>query len=192
MQYEPMAGVARDRDAAPAQSLAQLFRECNEALHSFLVARLGNEDDAQEVAQEAFARLLQFDRQDTLSFPRAYLFKTAVNIATDRMRQRGTRARLDEFDIEGAAERIDSASPDRRALAAEEVDLIERALEELPSKYRRAFLLRRFEGWTTEKIAKELFEKKRMVRNYVARTAIYCQLRIEGMSAAKAWAEVVP
>jgi len=174
------------------KALAQLFLECDHALRAFLQARLGSEHEAQEVAQEAYARLLQLHQPDVLSHPRAYLFKIAGNAATDRIRQRITRARLDELDVEGGFERVDTVSPDHRVLAEEQLDLVERALGELPPKYRRAFLLNRFENCTTAEIAKDLFVKERMVRNYIARTAIYCQLRLEGVSRLEAWKEVMP
>ena len=164
------------------RALSRLFLECDRALRAFLQARLGSEHEAQEVAQEAYARLLQLHQPDALSHPKAYLF----------IRQRMTRARLDELDVEAGFERVDTVSPDHRALAEEELDLVERALGELPPKYRRAFLLNRLENWTTAEIAKELFVRERMVRNYIARTAIYCQLRLEGVSRLEAWKEVMP
>ena len=174
------------------RALSRLFLECDRALRAFLQARLGSEHEAQEVAQEAYARLLQLHQPDALSHPKAYLFKIAGNVATDRIRQRMTRARLDKLDVEAGFERVDTVSPDHRALAEEELDLVERALGELPPKYRRAFLLNRLENWTTAEIAKELFVRERMVRNYIARTAIYCQLRLEGVSRLEAWKEVMP
>jgi len=174
------------------QTVAQLFRDCDRALRSFLMARLGSEHEAQEVAQEAYARLLQLHQPDVFSHPRAYLFKIAANVATDRMRQRVTRARVDQLDVDGFSEPVETASPDRRALAKEQLDLVERALGELPPKYRQAFLLNRFENWTTTQIAVELLVQERMVRNYIGRTAIYCQLRLDGVSRSKAWQEVMP
>jgi DNA-directed RNA polymerase specialized sigma24 family protein len=68
--------------------VARLFREHNAALLRFAAARLGSEHEAREVAQEAYVRLLQLDRRQTIGFLRAYLFKTAANLATDRLRAR--------------------------------------------------------------------------------------------------------
>jgi len=191
-QTDESSESADGRGGNARQALSRLFLECDRALRAFLQARLGNEQEAQEVAQEAYARLLQLHQPDVLSHPRAYLFKIAGNVATDRIRQRLTRARLDELDLEAGFERVDTVSPDHRALAEEQLDLVERALGELPPKYRRAFLLNRFENWTTAEIAKDLLVKERMVRNYIARTAIYCQLRLEGVSRLEAWKEVMP
>jgi RNA polymerase sigma-70 factor (ECF subfamily) len=154
------------------------------------MARLGNDEEVKEVTQEAYARLLQLDRPEAISFLRAYLFKTAAHIAADRARQRRNRERLDAQSL--APDFIDAASPDRRALAGEELALVAKALNELPPKYRQAFLLRRFSDRTPEEIAAELGIGLRMVRNYVSRTTIYCKLRVDGLSAAEARKRVIP
>lgn len=78
-----------DHEAAEAQDraslLARLFREHNQELFGFLCTRLRSEQDAREVAQEAYARLLQLDQPGAISLLRAYLFKTAANLAIDRI-----------------------------------------------------------------------------------------------------------
>lgn len=169
-----------------SKALSELFEQHNRTLHSFLVSRLGNEQEAREVAQEAYVRLLQLQEPGTVSFLRAYLFKTAANLAVDRIRQRVNRASLDqsapEIDI------VDRRSPDRRVMGAEDLELVQQALLELPLKYRRAFVLHRFEDWSTVQIARDLGVQERMVRNYISRTAIYCKLRLEGVSPSEATA----
>ena len=178
-------------DAVPlATSIARLFEAHNHSLHSFLMARLGNEQEVQEVTQEAYARLLQLHQLGAISFLRAYLFKTAVNIVVDRARQRRSRENLDH--LVGAPELVDSVTPDRHVLASEELAIVEQALYELPPKYRRAFIMRRYNDNTPEHIAKELDIGARMVRNYICRATIYCKLRLEGVSAPDARHQVIP
>jgi len=186
------ADMSLEAAVEPSRSevLARLFAEHNRALHSFLMARLGNEQEAREVAQEAYVRLLQLQRPGAVDFLRAYLFKTAMNIAIDRARQRQARARMDLR--EGEPNLIDVLSPERRLMAAEELALLEQALYELPPKYRRAFILHRFDDWSTEQIAADLGVNKRMVRNYLSRTTLYCQLRLRGLAPLTAKARVMP
>src|SRR5688572_11080961 len=119
----PAQGDPPDDGAAHRLALRELFREHNQALHFFLLSKLGgNVHEAQEVAQEAYARLLQLHEPQVISLLRAYLFKTAANIAVDRARQRATRGRLDQ--AASADELVDTVTPDRRALAAEELDIL--------------------------------------------------------------------
>jgi RNA polymerase sigma factor (sigma-70 family) len=173
-----------------ADELAQLFESHNRSLKSFLMARIGNEQEVQEVAQEAYARLLQLDRPNAISFLRAYLFKTAAHIAVDRARQRRARERIDQVQAE--AHDIESPSADRYILASEQLAIVEQALSELPPNYRRAFVLRRCDGWAPEQIAQELGTQLRMVRNYISRATVYCKLRVEGFGPAEARRKVLP
>jgi RNA polymerase sigma factor (sigma-70 family) len=181
--------TAMAQDAPHAAALAQLFEAHNRSLKSFLMARLGNEQEVQEVTQEAYARLLQLHQPGAISFLRAYLFKTAAHIAVDRERQRRNRHRIDQ--ALGERDLIDLLAPDRHALAAEQLQLVEQALRELPPNYRRAFMLRRYDEWTPEQIARELNIRLRMVRKYISRATIYCKLRVDGLAAADARRKVL-
>src|SRR5580692_147523 len=69
-----------------AARIDHLFREHNDALVRFLSARLGSYQDAREVAQEAYVRLLNLDRPGAAGFLKALLYKTAANLAIDRLR----------------------------------------------------------------------------------------------------------
>src|SRR5947209_4337020 len=81
-------------DGAPAcPDVGRLFREHNQTLVRYLRARLGSEQEAKEVAQEAYVKLLQLERVGAISFMRAYLFRIAANLAIDRIRQRNSQGR---------------------------------------------------------------------------------------------------
>ena len=71
-----------------AQRISRLFSEHNESLVRFLATRLHSVQEAKEVAQEAYVRLLSLDDSGAVSFLRAFLFKTAANLAVDRIRSR--------------------------------------------------------------------------------------------------------
>src|SRR5690348_5364543 len=79
-----------DELASPsrADTVEALFRVHNKSLVRFLAARLSSDAEAREVAQEAYVRLLQLDQPQAVGFLRAFLFKTASNIAIDRLRRR--------------------------------------------------------------------------------------------------------
>lgn len=167
-----------------ARDIASLFREHNHALVRFLTLRLQSENEAKEVAQEAYVRLLQLDRPGVHSFLRAQLFRIAMNIAVDRLRRRNIELRtaraelLDELD--------DVHEPERNALAAEELELVRRSLDELPETCRRAFLLHRLEGLSVDEIAQRMNVTGRMIRHHLGRALIYCRLRSDGMSSEQA------
>lgn len=170
------AGAAAERPHA--RELSALFEQHNRTLVSFLVGRLGNEAEAKEVAQEAYVRILQLDEPGAVSFLRAYLFRTAANIALDRVRHRIRVERLDEPQDDD--ELTSHLSPEREASASQALDLLRHAVQELPPRYRRAFLAHRVEGRSTIEVGIELGVNERQARNYVQRAIAYCQLRVEG------------
>lgn len=171
-----------------AQALSQLIEAHNRALHAFLLMRVRDEQEAREIAQEAYVRLLQLHEPGAVSFMRAYLFKTAANIAINRAKQRQARGRIDRMDVE--EEPVDQLTPDRWVLAAEELEILKQALFELPPKCRRAFVLHRFQEWDQEQIARELGVQPRMVRHYLLQAGLYCRLRVKGLSPAQAMEQV--
>jgi RNA polymerase sigma factor (sigma-70 family) len=167
-----------------AETVAQLFRENNRALIGFLVARLRSVQDAKEVAQETYVRLLQMGRPETHNLVRAYLFRVAGNLAIDRLRRRATRDRAAEdlsAELPGGL-----GLPERQLLADEELLLLSRYLQELPEKVRSALLLCRLDGLSQNQIAERLCVTDRMVRKYITQALMHCRLRLDGATEAEA------
>jgi RNA polymerase sigma factor (sigma-70 family) len=160
--------------------VAELFRDHNESLLRFLTARMGSRQEATEVAQEAYVRLLNLDESGAVSFLRAFLFKTAANLAVDRLRSRTRRERLREVALfEGFAE---TPTPERAAVSAQGVEIIERLLGELPPRCRAAFLLNRVQGLSPAEIAREIGASERTVRHYILRALLYCRAGLDAVT----------
>lgn len=180
--------------AAPAvddvrlETVRHLIEQHHRALHAFLMTRLRDPQEAKEVAQEAYVQLLQLDRPDAIGFLRAYLFKTAANIAINRAKQRRVRGALDRLDDPEPP--VDWLSPDRYVLGKQQLWLLRRALCELPPNCRRAFILYRFKEWSQEQIANDLGVNERMVRHYLTRAGLYCKLRVRGCTPSEAKAHL--
>jgi len=166
-----------------AERITRLFSEHNDSLVRFLSVRLHSVQEAKEVAQEAYVRLLSLDDSGAVSFLRAFLFKTAMNLAVDRLR---TRNRQRQAMSAGLYDELREApTPDHEAAQAEEVEIVRRLIGELPPKCRRAFLLHRIYGEDFPQIAKQMELSERMVRHYVLRAALYCRAGLEAAQASK-------
>lgn len=177
--------ATEDRSSA----VARLFREHNRMLVGFLFARLKNVQEAKEVAQEAYVKVLRLEEKPgAASFMRSYLFRVAENLAIDRLRQRQSRSRLDQLDV--FDEIFEDSGTERAVLAEQELALIESAMAELPEKYRQAFQLVKFEERDFPEAAALMEISERMVRKYVTGTLIYIRLRREGVAGADAWSRM--
>lgn len=162
--------------------VTRLFREHNEALVRFLALRLRSQQEAKEVAQEAYVRLLRLDQPGAVSFLRAFLFRTAANLAVDRIRHEQMARRVVR-ESKFLEELTAQPTPEQFATDAQELQLVERLVNELPPKCRRAFLLHKVYGLDFADIAKQMGLGERMVRTYVCRAILYCRA---GLDAAQA------
>lgn len=168
-----------DRHADHSDRVRQLFQEHNRTLVSFLAARLHSVVEARDVAQEAYARLLQLEQPGAVSFLRSYLFRIAANLAVDRIRQR--RVRGDGAPPEVFEELLARPSPERTVLAEQQLKVITAALDELPQKCREAFALHYFGGRSLQDIAHSMGVGERMVQKYVARGLEHCRARLDAV-----------
>jgi RNA polymerase sigma factor (sigma-70 family) len=158
--------------------IAGLFREHNSALLRFAAAKLGSEQEARDVAQEAYVRLLQLDRPETISYLRAFLFKITSNLAMDRLRAR-RRTPTAASDEELVTFEL---SPERQCAGQEMVEIVNLALWELPAKCREIFVMHRVEGLSRTEIAGRMGLGERMVRLYMARALEHVRRRLDEAS----------
>jgi len=178
-EQELDAGVA----SARAQEVERLFRDHNDSLVRFLTLRLHSRQEAREVAQEAYVRLLQLERADVASFVRAYLFRIAGNLAVDRLRRRATESSYNEPELFTELFQR-TPDPESEALERERMEQVGGFLDELPATVREAFLLFRMSDMDQRTIAMRLGISDRMVRNHITRALMYCRLRLEGLEPA--------
>jgi RNA polymerase sigma factor (sigma-70 family) len=179
----PAGSAAPARPASPetgANQAAELVRNLNATLIRSLQLRLGSYEDAREVAQEAYARLLNLGNDQVVSFQRALLFKIAQNLATDLLRR---RAYTELPEPEGLDLWPDpGADPERSARARWVVERLPAVLAELPPKCADAFRLVRMEQRSFKDAAERLGLTDRMVRIHVARALAFCQLRFDELT----------
>ncbi|MCL7715530.1 RNA polymerase sigma factor [Stenotrophomonas mori] len=166
--------------ASPRASAEQLVREFNQTLIRVLQSRLGSYEDAREVAQEAYAKLLNLGDEAAISFHRAYLFRIAHNLATDLLRKRAhveqpAPAGLDLWPDPGS-------DPARSAHALQAVERLPALLAELPANCAESFRLVRVRQLSFAEAAEVLGLSERMVRIHVARALAYCQERLDGIT----------
>lgn len=131
--------------------ISDLYRSHHRWLVTWLFGRVRCRENAADLAQDTFLRLI--GRQDYLQLknPRAYLATIARGLAIDLARRHA---------VEQAYLDVLSQSPAKAAPPEEErLDLlqclsrIDRVLQELPPRARNAFILSRLEGRSHREIA---------------------------------------
>lgn len=112
--------------------------------------------DADDLAQEAIARLLRAHAEGTVVSPRAFLFQTARNLALNQLRHRAHThpAGITETDASGV---LDGAADVPESIAhAEDIQLLIAAIQSLPPRCRQVFTLRKIYGLSQREIAARL------------------------------------
>ena len=145
--------VARAR-AGDREAFEELVREHADRLHAVVLRMCGDLHEAEDVTQETFLRAwrsLEHFQGRSRFF--TWLYRIGVN-ETKRRLERGGRvprtASLEDPAIEVADER---PGPDVRAEAGDLQRALERAILDLPAKYRMPLVLRDVEGLSTAEAA---------------------------------------
>lgn len=151
--HEPAQAASGPPEAAASERLVSAFNELRDELVSTLWFVLGNRDDAQEAAQEAFLKCwrAQASVPDVENL-RAWIFRVGLNAAKDMKRSawhRRSRALQGEaFVLQG------SDSPPGEALENKEtMDRLRLAIMQLRQEEKEVFLLRQNGDLTYEEIA---------------------------------------
>ncbi len=133
-----------------------LFQKHAGEINRFLRKCGHGQDEAADLTQDVFTRLLGAPRLGRDDNSRAYLYAVARNLSTDvyRRQQLARFADITEDHYHGIPD--PSPSPERIVSDRQQLQAMDRALAELPPKTRRAFELYRFGDLTITQVAGEL------------------------------------
>ena len=176
-QADRVAEPTPDSEESRATVVERLFREHNEALIRFLRGRVGSHNEALEVAQEAYVRLLSLDQPGAVSYLRAFLFKTAANIAIDRRRR---HQNFDKFaGRQLFSELAENRTPERQLSGEQTLRHLGALIEGMPPKCRESFVMNQIHALDAATIASRLGISDSMVRKYVVRALLLCRAHID-------------
>jgi RNA polymerase sigma factor (sigma-70 family) len=138
-----------------------------------LTRSLGSSDLASEVLNEAYVRLHRSDAVSPVQQPESYIFRIALNIATDKRREERRRASQAEIL---AAIRVDDGPPDlsHEIEARSEVEALTRAMSEMPPRRRAILIAARVDGLSHEAIAERFNLSRTMVQKELRRAIGFC------------------
>ena len=142
--------------AGDSAAFGNLYARYYERLLRFCLRRLNDRHEAEDAAQEAFARawkaLPRFAGERRF-YP--WLTVIAGNICTDMLRRRSRSTPTD--DLELTAQRpvgvVGEDTSEELVLAAVDGELVNRALDRLSTRHRHVLAMREGSGWTYQQIA---------------------------------------
>jgi len=133
-------------------------------LMSFFMRRVRERQEAEDLTQEVFIRVLRRDESISIDNPEIYIFRIAINLLRDRARRAVTHRAADHTSLEVVqADYADDApvepalieerGPERILVGQESLVEVMRALDELGPRTRDIYLLARLERMKQRDIA---------------------------------------
>ena len=144
-------------------------------LRRYLRSRLANEADAQDLAQEAYLRLLRVSDPKLIRDPVAYLFRIARNLVHELYMSMppGTTESIDDVEL---AEQC--MSVEALAESMQQMEWLEEVMAHLSPRCRAAIVMHRRDGMTYKEIAKALGVSTAMVKKYLSQGVSRCRKRL--------------
>ena len=163
-----------------ADELAELIQQHRRELLQFLTCRVDCLDTASDIFQETFIRLMSYRGNGPIRNPRAFLFRTAANLATDHLRGRSRRLRH-ELPCETLPADLHNLAPsiEQTVMSEQQFDRLIHALAELPPKCRQVFILLRIRQWSYAEVERELGISQTMIFKYLTRALSHCRKSLE-------------
>lgn len=169
-------GVGAFTQASTVQSL---YTQHNNWLIGWLCMRLGCPNNAADLAQDTFVRVLTRKEVTVVHEPRAWLLTIAKRLLIDKHRRyQLEQAYLAELKLSSES-MAHVPSSEQLLLAVQTLELLTQALEQLADKPKRAFLLRHTDGLTHAAIAEQLDVTVTMVRKYLVQGLVACHNVVE-------------
>ena len=159
------------------QDIDGIYRDHHGWLRGWLRRRLGCSEAAADLAHDTYLRVLTTGKVPPVGESRRYLTRIAKGLVIDRYRRQQIEAayieslrHLPEPQVPGA---------ETQQMIIESLIEIDIMLHSLPTKVRKALLLRQLDGLSYKSIAAELAVSVSSVEKYVARGLAACYLALE-------------
>ena len=134
-------------------------------------------EDARDIVQQAFERFMTVAEPRGIEQPRAYLYQLVRNLVVDGLRRdkvRAEHAKREALSEEPAC----TDAPLRSVLGGEQLQALQRIIEKLPAKRRRAFVLSRVHQMSYREIAEAMGITTDGVKKHVLRALETCQAHL--------------
>lgn len=161
--------------------LAQIFVDHQLALQHYLHKSVGSRDDAQDLLQECFVRVMKNPKSlRSVENVRAYLFTIARNLTVDLFRRRSVQGYNKNIDSASLDQQGHALSPEHNLEWAQKLQRLKLCIQRMPTTTREVFLLSRFEEMTYPQIANALKISTRTVERRMRNAMALLSHSLEG------------
>ena len=131
-------------------------------------------EEAEDVVQEAFVKVIQAQRERAIHSPKSYLFRVARNLSLAHINKSTYKLTDEVGDVLNESELLMSKTLEEQYETQESFDIFCRAVRALPLKCRRAFVMCRVYGLSQKEAAARMGIGLGTVEAHLARGTRRC------------------
>jgi RNA polymerase sigma factor (sigma-70 family) len=164
-------GLILDMTAAGAgitnAEIKQLYKDTSDELRRLLVRKLGDEEGAEALAQDAYLKLLRIKHNQDVGDLRRYLFSMAVRLALNVLRKRKMDSQY--YGCREKAEPRSSKDSCAYRVLLDELkqETLKESITQLPEKTRYIFLSHEFKHQDKQEIAGQLGVSEAVIDTHI-------------------------
>lgn len=150
--------------------VVELYERYRKPVYAYIRRHTHDVEAARDLSQEVYLRLVSMESIDKIDHPRSLLYRIALNLVIDWSRAR--RTQTDGAELAFAEDRlaaVEFQSGERVALAQEGIRVLSQAIEDLPPKCRRVFVLHRIHNLSYKEIGEKLGLSPRAIEKHLER-----------------------
>jgi RNA polymerase sigma-70 factor (ECF subfamily) len=167
----PLSEASPSAESAPAEGrLRAWLIEYGPALRRYFQRR-ANPADAEDLVQDVFVRLHQYESPAEIANVEGYIFRTAANVLARRAEKPRWRWGS-QVPLEYLPDLSDELSPERIVMGRQAVEMVLRGLDDLPPRAAHAFFLYRFEQLSQQAVAHRMGVSLKAVEKFLRRATL--------------------
>lgn len=169
-------------EAEPSPSrdvdVGAFVRENHSDLVNFFRHRLAQPQDAADLAQESWSRLLHYRQDQPPASLRSLLFTIARNVLKNHWRWSALHQIEQTTDFTKLDIASEMPSVERQWQARRRLEALEAVVAGMPDKRRTVFLLSRVQGLSNAQVAQRCGISVKMVEKHLATAIIQCRAQV--------------
>ncbi|MGL1956265.1 MAG: RNA polymerase sigma factor [Colwellia sp.] len=136
--------------------LTESFITHNVFLRKYLTRYVKEHRDIEDILQDVYINAYKAEQSKEIENPKAFLFRVAKNIALNQLKKKSTTMTryIEESQTEIVMEKTDDL--ELEISAEQSLEIYCQAVESLPNKCKRVYILRKVQGLTHKEISEKL------------------------------------
>jgi RNA polymerase sigma-70 factor (ECF subfamily) len=155
--YKEQAILVERFKRGESEAFDEIMNKYQKQVYNIAYGFIGNYEDAYDISQEVFIKVYRsLDKLKNSSAFVLWLRRITVNTCTDYVRQQVSEETLDDVSYLSNYYSSDNRSSDKLMETGELQKIISRAVNRLPKRQQKVFMLRHYDGLSLKDIAKTL------------------------------------